>query len=162
MLAVIGTVMLSFVALAEEQAKSETPVKDSALNDKAKSDKPEKAGKSEKAITAEQLKSLEGSWSGTWVDNWHYAGQGGKLTGTFTAGDGSDLKAEFKAPGFIKDSTKLTFKIKAEDDGYSSSGAIEMGKPAGTLVFKIKISGDKLTGDYESPEERGTFEMTKK
>jgi len=118
--------------------------------------------KAPKNADATELKKLLGSWSGKWVDNWHYAGQGGELSCTMTEGAAGEVKGEFKAPGFMKDATNVTLKIRSDDGKQSTSGAIEMGKPAGTLVFKIQFSGDTLSGDYESPEERGTFEMKKK
>ena len=109
--------------------------------------------------TAAAVAKFAGEWSGKWVDVWKYNGQGGDLSCTVTAGEGNELVAVFKAPGFMKEA--VTVKLKMKEDG-SSNGSVDMGKPAGSLTFHVKLSGDKFTGDYDSLEERGKFEMTKK
>lgn len=118
--------------------------------------------KNEKSSDAASQAKLLGAWSGNWVDTWKYNGQGGELTCTLSAGEGTDLSAEFKAPGFMKEPTTVILKVKSEGDGYSTSGSVDMGKPAGVLTFKAQLSGEKFTGEYDSTEERGKFEMTKK
>ena len=108
---------------------------------------------------AAAVAKLAGDWSGKWVDVWKYNGQGGDLSCTATAGEGNELVAVFKAPGFMKE--PVTVKLKIKEDG-SANGTVDMGKPAGTLTFHVKLTADKFTGDYDSLEERGKFEMTKK
>lgn len=102
-----------------------------------------------------------GDWSGKWVDNWQYKGQGGSLSCTLSAAEGNEVKAVFTAPGFLREPVTLKMKIKADGADFSTSGALDMGKPAGMMTFTIKISGDTLKGDYESPEERGSFELSR-
>ncbi len=102
------------------------------------------------------------SAKGTWTDTWQHNGQGGELICTLTAGEGNEVRAEFKAPGFLKDGKSVVLKLKADGDGFATSGSAEMGKAAGTLTFKARLSADKFTGEYDSADERGKFELKKK
>lgn len=109
--------------------------------------------------TAEETAKFAGEWNGKWVDVWKYAGQGGDLSCTLTAGAGNELTAVFKAPGFMKE--PVTVKLKVKADG-STNGSVDMGKPAGTLTFRLQLNADKFTGEYDSLEERGKFDLGKK
>ena len=104
---------------------------------------------------------LLGGWSGNWVDNWQYKGQGGKLTCTLSADKDGAVRAVFKAPGFLKDPVTVTFKLKAGGESFSSSGSVDLGKPVNVMTFTVKLSGDKFSGDYAADGEKGTFEMEK-
>jgi hypothetical protein len=100
-----------------------------------------------------------GKWSGDWVDNWQYKGQGGKITCTLSEGKDGALQAIFTAPGFLKDPVTVSFKLKPDGDAFKATGSVEMGKPAGAMTFNLKLTGDKFSGDYLAEGERGTFEM---
>ncbi len=123
----------------------------------AEADKEAETGKKPDATAADTAK-LAGDWSGKWVDIWKYNGQGGDLACTLTAGTGNEVTAVFKAPGFMKEAVTVKLKVKA--DG-STNGSVDMGKPAGTLTFRLQLTADKFSGEYDSLEERGKFEMTK-
>jgi len=124
---------------------------------RAEAEKEAEPGKKADATAAETAK-LAGDWGGKWVDVWKYNGQGGDLACTLTAGTGNELTAVFKAPGFMKEAVTVKLKVKA--DG-STNGSVDMGKPAGTLTFRLQLTADKFSGKYDSLEERGKFEMTK-
>ena len=124
------------------------PAKDDAVEATKKAD-----------ATPEQTAKFAGDWNGKWVDVWKYAGQGGDLSCTLTAATGNELTAVFKAPGFMKEAVTVKLKVKA--DG-STNGSVDMGKPAGTLTFRLQLSADKFTGEYDSLEERGKFNLEKK
>ena len=104
--------------------------------------------------------TLTGNWSGRWTDSRPgYAPNGGDFTGIAVVKDERVWSATFVVGKTLI--FKAELKGKLVDGKIRFDTAVSLGKFHGVYTFKGCVTRDEFTGEYEGPDEKGTFKMTR-
>lgn len=104
--------------------------------------------------------TLTGNWSGRWADSRPgYAPNGGDFTGVAVENSAGEWSATFVVGKTLV--FKAELKGKLVDGKIRFDTAVSLGKFHGVYTFKGWVTRDEFTGEYEGPDEKGTFKMTR-
>jgi len=105
--------------------------------------------------------TLAGSWAGHWTDSRpEYGKSGGDFSGVAIEKEPGKWTATFNVGGAR--TFKVELKGKRDKDGHVIfDGAVDLGRSHGIYTWKGVIDKDGFHGEYDGPDEKGTFTMTR-